>query len=255
MGGILSVILVGVLLLAGCGHSLAPTRPVNTVPTRPQGMAIYVSDLGGMLNDPDRQAIRARLHRLDQAGFAQIAVLTLPRTDRELSLFSHEILNAWGVGQAGKNNGILLTVNAERVRKRQSGNRIYVAVGYGLEGSLPDGLVGRILDSQAMPAFDQQRYSQGIANTAIALADTVERLQTGEGVALPAAAGGGRDEPFPLALFVVIMILLGLLPRAKRRYGWDSGYYGGWGSGGFTGGGGFGGGFGGGSSGGGGAGR
>ncbi|MBK8191040.1 MAG: TPM domain-containing protein [Vampirovibrionales bacterium] len=248
--------IVCALAFSGCAQTLSHAESINSIPAKPQGLDIYVTDLGGLLDDGDRQAVRERLQRLDQDGYAQIAVLTFPATDRELSLFSHEIFNAWGIGHGDKNDGILIAVNAERVRKGSSGNRIYVAVGYGLEGILPDGAVGRILDSEAMPAFNQNAYSTGVANTAIALADMIERLQSGENVPL-AQQPRGRDGGFPVFAFFIIILLLSLLPRAKRRSGWSGGYFGGLGGfgGGDFGGGGFGGGFGGGSSGGGGAGR
>jgi uncharacterized protein len=244
---------------------------VNTVPaTKPEGSDIYVNDAPFLrydalpLLDPDDvMTLKNRLRELDTAGIAQISVLILPDTDRDLSEFAPEIMNRWGIQHAGKKDGLLILVNAQRFHKKLSGNRIFVATGYNLEGTLPDAVIGRLLDTYAVSAFDEGNYSTGITNVTLAIADVLT-----EGKSLKRVRPKTDGPPVKELIFLVLLLfLLSKMFRGGRGGGGGGflggGYYGGFGGGfgggGFgSGGGGFSGGFGGGddsSSGGGGAGR
>jgi uncharacterized protein len=234
------------------------SQAVDTIPPTPQGLHIYVNDDANLLTPEDQATLREKLQALDEAGIAQVSVLVLPDTDRDLSEFAPEIMNQWGIQHHGKKDGLLVLVNAKRVRGNLSGNRIFVATGYALESILPDALVGRILDEKALPAFDQGDYSGGVTQATL----TIVKILAGDKELRASYAHSQDDAPsWPLILFIFIIIWL--LSRRRRGGGgggfFGGGYYGGgFGGGGFSGGGGgFSGGFGGGgdSSGGGGAGR
>jgi uncharacterized protein len=144
-----------------------------------------------------------------------------------------------------------------------------VLTGYGLEGILPDGLVGSIQDAEMMPAFRAGRLEEGIER---GVREFASRIAADKGVTLTGVPPPRRLEPEPIALpswmaLLILLLFLGLFlhlvthaPRrlVRRRRGWyvPGGFGGGgFGHGGFgDAGGGFGG-FGGGSFGGGGAGR
>jgi uncharacterized protein len=227
-----------------------PGQPINQPPPAPTGRNIYVVDLGELIEPSDEAALTERLQALDDANQAQMTVLTLPDSDRELSDFSPEIMNAWGIGHKERNDGVLILANAKRIRAQASGNRIFVGTGLGVEAILPDARVGRVLDEVALPAFSQGQYSAGLRDTAFTLADY---LASGE----PAPSQSPEEEDewfFWLVVFFVILILIfGRGGRGGRFYtGGGSFGGGGFSGGGFSGGGG---GFGGGRSGGGGAGR
>ena len=65
------------------------------------------------------------------------------------------MLRQWGIGSKEQNNGALIVVAVKDRRSR-------IEVGYGLEGSLPDGLTGRIQDQYMIPYFKDGNYSKGI---------------------------------------------------------------------------------------------
>jgi uncharacterized protein len=234
------------------------TRQVfNEVPPRPQGLRIYVNDYGNLLTPKDRATLQDRLQALDEAGIAQVLVLVLPDTDRDLSEFTHVIMNRWDIQHYKKRDGLLIVVNAHRVRNQLSGNRIYVGTGYALESLLPDAVIGRILDRNAIPAFEQGDFSGGITATAL----TIAGILSGDKelhATYTQPAGDEEVSPGLFIFFLAIFILMWSLRIRRSRYyggGFGGGPY--WGGGFGGGGGGFGGGFGGGgrSSGGGGAGR
>jgi uncharacterized protein len=255
-------------LTPSTGYAIAQTTPqdqgdsnsqaVNSIPPTPQGLHIYVNDEANLLDPSDRATLQEKLQALDEAGIAQVSVLVLPDTDRDLSEFAPEIMNKWGIQHQGKKDGLLVLVNSKRVRQNLSGNRIFVGTGYALEETLPDAVVGRILDEKALPAFAQGNYSAGVTQATLTLA----QILSGDKELKATYSQPENNGPsWPLILFIIILILL--FSRRRRGGGgggfFGGGYYGGgFGGGGFSdGGGGFGGGFGGGgdSSGGGGAGR
>lgn len=223
--------------------------PVNEVPPRPTGLHIYVNDYANLLRPSDQSTLQERLQALDEAGIAQIAVVILPNTDRDLSEFAPVILNQWDVQHYKKKDGLLVLVNAHRLQENLSGNRIFIATGTALQDRLPDALVGRVLDTQALPAFNREEYSSGITMSVLTLSDilagdqkVINRYSTSE---------DDSDNSW-VAIVIFIIVFLMVLNRRNRGGGggFGGGFYGGglgglsggWGGGG----GGFSGGFGGG---------
>jgi len=243
---LLAIAVVLLWLLSPVVQAQEGGTTIDTVPPAPQGLAIYVTDLGDLIEDADEAKLRAYLAQVDESGFGQVVVLTLPDTQRELSEFSPEIMNRWGIGHKGKDDGVLILANARRITQQLSGNRIFIGSGYGVEGVLPDAVLGRILDQYAIPEFDQHRYSDGLVTTAMA----VSKILQGDQTLLPPPSQPQQTELPPWVLILIIAIFISLRMMGVPIYIGRSGYRGG----GF-GGGGFGGGFGGGGSGGGGAGR
>jgi uncharacterized protein len=238
---------------------------------QPQGA---VSDFAGLLDPADHTAINDRLNALRQRTGAQFALVTLNSLEGgQIDDFVNKLFAKWGVGEKGKNNGVMLLV-AIKDRKAR------IEVGYGLEPILPDALAGRVLDEQLFPYFKQQRYAQGLSLAINRLAEIIERDQPAPPPSMPANLPPGGNTVFlspfvALAVIVIVLVVLSrmLPPPRRNRFSrsvqssvwpwiWSSsigggfgsgGSGGGFGSGGFGGGGFSGGGFGGGCSGGGGA--
>jgi uncharacterized protein len=147
----------------------AEVKPVNQVPRKPLGDTVYVQDYAQLLSADDTLRVHEVLKTLDLENIAQVSLVILPATDRDLSEFAPVILKSWDIQHYKKRDGLLILVNADRVRHQQSGNRIFVATGYALEEQLPDALVGRILDQVALPAFEQRQFSEGLVNSVLTL--------------------------------------------------------------------------------------
>jgi uncharacterized protein len=196
---------------------------------------------------------------LEKTGTAIVVATVETIGDNDPNDYANRLYQAWGIGKKGEDKGVLifLTVKERRVR---------IETGYGVEGILPDGLVGEILDRYALPYFKEGHYGKGISETMAAVASVVAKAA---GVSLTGASPPERrqvrNEGQP-GIFQWLLLLGALFFLFGTRQGrallpWillfmmsgSGGRRGGGGFGGF-GGGGFGG-FGGGSSGGGGASR
>lgn len=264
--GLAEVLLLTVTAAALLLAPAAAAAP--SLPPRPP-TATFVNDFAGLLDAGTKSELEAVGRALDAKTGAEIVVVTVPSLggvpieDYALALF-----RAWGLGDKEKNNGVLLLVDKERLLKGERG-KVRIEVGYGLEGAIPDGKAGRILDEKVLPFWQEGKYAEGIRAGYLALAAAVAEEY---GVDLSAdrtlnvltdyrlagdTLAGLPWELVPLLIFLFIF-LASSMGRRRRGFWWWGGFGGGWGGG--FGGGGFGGGwggggFGGGSSGGGGASR
>jgi uncharacterized protein len=105
-------------------------------------------------------ATRATLTQLSEAHERetsnQVVVATIPSLQGyEIADFGVQLARAWKLGQADRNNGVLLFVapNDRGVR---------IEVGYGLEGALPDGTAFRIIQDEILPRFRANDIDGGV---------------------------------------------------------------------------------------------
>ncbi|WP_428770665.1 TPM domain-containing protein [Treponema sp. HNW] len=140
-----------------------------------------VNDYAKMLDAGDIQNIENYLENLNRYTDIQIAVLTVPSLRGEsIEDFSIRTVEAWKLGQAGKDNGVLLLVAAAE-------KKIRIEVGYGLEGVLTDMQAGLIIRKIIAPHFKNGDYGKGIAAAVRHMAE----------LAAPEAARlAGTDEDF-----------------------------------------------------------
>jgi uncharacterized protein len=115
-----------------------------------------VTDNAQILSDATRKSITERLKAHEDKTTNQIAVLTVPTLDGAgIEECAVAVFKEWKLGQKGKDNGILVVVAANDRRMR-------IEVGYGLEGTMPDGVAGSIIRNVMTPYFKQNDYNKGI---------------------------------------------------------------------------------------------
>ena len=226
----------------------------------------FINDFAGVISPRTEKAMESLSQELKQKTGSEVVVVTVKSIgDMEYTDYAVRLYEKWGIGEKGKDNGVLI-LNAVTERK------IRIEVGYGLEGIIPDGLAGEIRDRYLIPHLRKNDFDTGLANGLAAVASIIAQdagVQLSGGIAARPGVTGSRKRGrgginiFQLMIFFfVISSMFG-----KRRRGGRGGLLGslfllgmlgggrGHGSGGFGsfGGGGFGG-FGGGMGGGGGAG-
>ena len=176
---------------------------------------IYIQDRAGVLTAEQEEEIRQLGAGLEDATTAQIAVLAIPSLEGEtIEGYANEAFRHYGIGSEEANNGVLVVLAMED-------REIYIEVGYGLEGALPDGKVGRILDDFAVPYLREEKPDQAIINTYQALYQEVaaEYNWNGEPVEPQAAASAGEDEGGGIPSFyivIIVIVVMYLLSRGGR---------------------------------------
>ncbi len=193
-----------------------------------------VVDAANLLDSAERQQLEARLAAFEQASSIQLVVVTLPDLQGyEIADYGYQLGRAWGIGEKGKNNGVLLIV-------AQAERKVRIEVGYGLEGTLTDALSANIINTVIVPQFRTGQFATGVEQGAQAI------MQVLRGEYQPRAArndqrGHVGGMVFWLLLFGVAVIFLRGIGGGGfgGGYGGRGMYYpGGFGGGGFGGGGG-----------------
>jgi uncharacterized protein len=119
------------------------------------------------------------------------------------------VAQARGAGQKGKNNGAVLFVF---VQDRQ----MFIQVGYGLEGVLPDGLCRLIVDRELKPRFRQGDYAGGLQAGVAAMIAATRGEYRGSGRTNTEGGPAGMSWPF-FAGIIVLVIIFSALTRARQR--------------------------------------
>ena len=261
-------LLLSVFLVVFALSSFAQAIPERPNPPR------LVNDLANVLSEQEKQQLESELVEFDRSTTTQITIVTVKSLEgTDVSDFAFKLGEKWGVGSKDKNNGIVI------VFKPKTGNEkgaVFVAVGYGLEGIIPDAVANReVVNNEMIPHFKQNDIYGGLEAGTKVLMSLASKEYTAQAYAQKAGkkkAQGGGGGVFVIILIIIVLIslfrggrgrnynsggslpfwlALGLLGGGNRGGGSFGGFSGGGGGGG--GGGGFGG-FGGGSFGGGGAG-
>jgi len=230
---------------------------IQGVPPRPspEKLVNNLSTSGEFLSADEVDQLENKLEAFSKATSNQIAIVIVDSLNGyEPSEFATEIGHQWGVGGKKSDNGIVILVKVSTPRK------IFIAVGYGLEGAIPDATAEVIVQNEILPEFRKGNYYDGL-NKAV---DALMGMAKGE---YNTATDNGTVPSKSAGLIIAIIILIIIFIISRRGGGgftlgnagmffWGAGLgRGGFGGGsGFGGGGGGFGGFGGGNFGGGGAG-
>ena len=115
-----------------------------------------VTDYTNSLSEGDKQQLESKLVAFDDTSSTQIAVVLMKSVgDNDIAEYAVQLGRKWGIGQKGKNNGILLLA-------AMNDHKVTIQVGYGDEGALPDITAKQIIDNDITPHFKQNDYYGGL---------------------------------------------------------------------------------------------
>lgn len=116
----------------------------------------YVTDQTGTLTQSQINDLQQKLVNFEKETSNQVVVyVTQTLGGESLEESSYEIAQQNGIGQKGKDNGVLLFIVI-------GDRKLRIEVGYGLEGALPDALCDQIIRKEITPLFKQGKYYDGI---------------------------------------------------------------------------------------------
>ena len=218
----------GLLVLALALTAGAATVGAQELPS-PDG---FVNDFAGVIPSDDEAAMRGIITAVREQTGAEIAVVTVESMAPYPTIEDYGIALAeeWGVGSEADENGIILIVALEE-------REVRIEVGYGLEGAIPDGRAGAILDDYVLPDLRNNDFGPGLLNGVAAVAEVIadEYGVTLTGVrAEPRRSAGGSSTIDVGDLFYVVFLLLFVGGRwffwpllfAGRRRGFFGGGFG-----------------------------
>ncbi|MEP6667924.1 MAG: TPM domain-containing protein [Chthoniobacter sp.] len=207
-----------VLLLVGRAETLPP-KPAD-----------YFNDYAGVVSPGTTQQLNDQLRQFERDSSNQIVVAIYRKMDTSSSIedYTVRIANAWKVGQADRRNGAVLFVFSDA-------HKMFIQVGYGLEGALPDILCKQIIENEITPRFKTGDYDGGLAAGVDAMIKATKGEYHGTGKTRSDQEGKTVDTIF---LSIIVLLFLVSLVRGWGRGTVYSGGGRGYSSGGFWSGGG-----------------
>lgn len=210
------------------------TRAAETIPPVPSR---YFNDYTGVVSASTAQELNLRLEQFEKDTSSQIVVAVYPKMQSDSSVqdYTVRVAQKWQVGQKEKRNGAVLFVYTQD-------RQMFLQVGYGLEGAIPDAIAKQITEFEIKPHFKDGNYEAGLR----AGVDAILKAARGEykGTGRTVAQGGRSGTSIPLVVWIILFfVIFGFMSRRRRRgrvYG--GGGWGSWGGGMWGGGGGWGGG-------------
>lgn len=173
------------------------------VPAAPQS---WVNDYAGVFSGAELSALERKLNEFEFRSSTQIFIVTLDDNGGySVSDLAPRIGEAWGVGQQGKDNGLLMVLDMQA-------RDVFIATGYGLEEYIPDITAGRIVQHELIPNFKNGNYYAGVD----AAVDVMISLLDGKFTAdeyRKQTSGGGAS----IGGIIFMIILFSLIFGGRRR--------------------------------------
>ena len=167
-----------------------------------------VNDYTQTLSKEELNALEQKLVAYNDSTSTQIAIVMIASLGGyPIDDYSFQLAERWGIGQKGKNNGVLLFI-------AKDDRRVFIATGYGMEGVMPDGLVKRIIETDIKPSFRGGDYFGGLDRAT----DSMFRLAAGEYRAEPRSEREGPPILIILGVIFFIIIAIGLKVRSVQKY-------------------------------------
>lgn len=196
----------------------------------------FVNDFAGVIDDTAEAEFYSKAAALDKATTAQVVIVTVESLGgEEPADYALELGRRWGVGNKETDNGVVILLSRDD-------REIYIAVGYGLEGALPDSKTGRIIDIYGLEYLKKDDFSKGLIAIGEAIINEVYieyDLQPEQGYVPVDNLPDTEDVDLAqvgiswIVLIIIIIVIAGL----SRRFGGFWFFFGPTGRGGFGGGG------------------
>lgn len=180
-------------------------RAADEFPPRPEPPRL-VNDFAGVLSSSQAWSLENKLDAFNKRTSTQITIAIVKDIyGYDKGDYAVKLAELWGVGQKGKNNGILILV---RPKTGSVKGEVFIAVGYGLEGAVPDITARKtIISNEILPNFKLNDYFTGLDKATTVLM----KLTAGEFTADQYDKKGSKPSGIPgfailLLIFAVFML-------------------------------------------------
>jgi uncharacterized protein len=158
-----------------------------------------------MLKAEGIRALEQKLVAFNDSTSTQIAIVIVPSLGGyDKADYAQRLGEKWGVGQKGRNNGVLILVKPKTADSR---GEVQITTGYGVEGLIPDLTCSEIVDREILPAFRNGDYYGGLNNATNTLMSLARREFSAADYGQRAKKSTGKNIPFGLVIFIVFIII------------------------------------------------
>ncbi|HEX2192010.1 MAG TPA: TPM domain-containing protein [Acidimicrobiales bacterium] len=217
-------VMAALAVLLAPGPALAQEIPPFRAP---------VVDAAGLVPDSVERAVNAELVDYQSRSGNQVAVAVVKTTGKKsIEDYSIDLAREWGVGEEGRDNGVVLVIAYDDRKLR-------IEVGRGLEGTLTDLEAGRIVRDRITPLLRSRDVGGAVRQGTAAIRGALGDTEAGALPTVPPRSEEPSGSSAGWLLFLVVPFLaMGLLGRRRRRRGWGpGGWFGGYAAGTYLGGG------------------
>ena len=181
----------------------------------------FVNQFSKLISDDEEQLLENKLRAYHDSTSTQIAIVVLSSANpTEISDYSFKLAEKWGIGQKGKNNGILILI-------AKDDHAAFIATGYGMEASITDAMAKRIVEENIIANFKNYQYYEGLDEA------TTIIMQLASGEYKGNDNSNNHDNPFKgkfvfyIIGFILIIIFTSRKGGRRTYYGGSFGSYGG----------------------------
>jgi uncharacterized protein len=204
------VIFVGLLAVSAGAAEVIPPKPDR-----------YFNDYAGVVSKEAAQRFNEQLAQFERETSDQLVVAVFPKmqSDSDIADYTQRVAQAWGVGQNERRNGVVLFAFVQD-------RKMFIQVGYGLEGALPDITAFDITENRIKPHFRNNDYEGGLAAGIDSIFKAVRGEYKGTGKTLRETREKTNVVVPNLLLFFFFVMFLIFVSRVIRRlggYGYSSG--------------------------------
>jgi uncharacterized protein len=195
----------------------------EVIPPKPDR---YFNDYAGVVSKAAADRFNEQLAQFERETSDQVVVAVFPKmqSDSDIADYTQRAAQAWGVGQKERRNGVVLFVFTQD-------RKMFIQVGYGLEGALPDATTFDITEYQIKPHFRNNDYDGGLAAGIDSIFKAIRGEYKGTGKTVREARGNEKGSMLVpnLMLFFFFMMFLIFVSRIRFRRGYHySSSGGGW---------------------------
>jgi len=205
------------LLIAALLASLAiESQAAEVIPPKPDR---YFNDYAGVVSKQAADRFNEQLAQFERETSDQVVVAVFPKmqSDSDVADYTQRVAQAWGVGQKERRNGVVLFVFIQD-------RKMFIQVGYGLEGALPDATAFDITERHIKPLFRAGNYEAGVATGIDLIFKAIRGEYKGSGkTAAEQHHGSGAPSFLFFIIFVVVLIIISRVMRRLGGYGYSSG--------------------------------
>lgn len=178
----------------------------------PQNPPRLVNDFAGILTPAQANNLEEKLVSFNDSTSNQIAVVIVNSLDgADASDYAIQLHRKWKVGTDDKDNGIVILV---KPKNEEGYGDVFISVGYGLEGAIPDITAGKIVDKVMIPHFKENDYYAAIDSACDELMKYASGEYSGDG---EDADGDNSFIIFVIVFLIVIFIVLPTLAALTKK--------------------------------------
>jgi uncharacterized protein len=192
------------------------SQAAEVIPPKPDR---YFNDYAGVVSKEAASRFNEQLAQFERETSDQVVVAVFPKmqSDSDIADYTQRVAQAWGVGQKERRNGAVLFVFVQD-------RKMFIQVGYGLEGALPDITTFDITERHIKPLFRSGNYQGGLATGIDLICKAIRGEYKGSGKTVAEKRpGSGASGLLPFLIFVIVLLIISRVTRRLGGYGYSSG--------------------------------